>query len=320
MSMAAVVEVVRLGGDADFAHSMAADAIGRLTPNEVSRFAESAAALVAVEIRTGHPAQLRSVEQLLSPIQRALFHGALAERIDAGHARVALRLLEGIDVPEQQALVLVRLAEAAAAHGDTGRAVDMMTEVSGWMRDEEDAYWFPPVLERGMRALLKAGAPERAEELFEADTLLSGGPDPQMRALLAAGLAEAGHLDRAERVADGIEDRSWARSPQIRLAPTHVDHRDQALLSVVAAHAEAGSRPEQILAIAERIHSPVERAAAFTAVARALAKDRRPVRARRVLARAFAQGDWAVPLYGLAEVAPDVAREVLAGLIDRPAG
>jgi hypothetical protein len=92
-----------------------------------------------------------------------------------------------------------------------------------------------------------------------------------MQMLLAASLAAAGHLDRAERVAYGIEDRFETRSPLIRLVPTHLDHRDQALLAV-AAHAEAGSRPETSLAVAERINGPAERAAAFTAVARGLAK------------------------------------------------
>jgi hypothetical protein len=315
MSLAAVAEAVRAGGDADFAHSLTADALGRLDPEAGLGYAESAAALLAVGIRAGRPTPLQSVERAMDPIERALLYAALAERADAGHARVALRLVEGIAVPRDRALILVRLAEAAAAHGETDQVYRMVAQAAACAQDEEDSWWFPMVLERGLRALLKAGAPDRAENLFRADRTLSGRPDPQMQMLLAASLAAAGHLDRAERVAYGIEDRFGARSPLIRLAPTHLDHRDQALLAVVAAHAEAGSRPETSLAVAERINGPVERAAAFTAVACGLAKDRRPVRARRVLARAFAQGEWAAPLHGLVEVAPDVAREVLTDLV-----
>jgi hypothetical protein len=110
MSLAAVAEALRAGGDADFAHSLTADALGRLDSESGPGYAESAAALLAVGIRAGRPAPLQAVERAMDPVERALLHAALAERADARHARVALRLVEGIAVPRDRALILVRLA------------------------------------------------------------------------------------------------------------------------------------------------------------------------------------------------------------------
>ena len=320
-ALASVAEGYRKAGDDGFADELIDAAVAMLPPAVHVQLAQTAAELAASAVAIRRIQKVAVLERRLPlPWQRAVFHAELAARaIDndvftpvtrAGHARTAGDIAGSLTHPWEACMVYSRLITAWAAIGDPTMVARMAEAALDVARSDGDdsAFMLPEPLVLGIDAYLRLGLPDQAERLaFEDPEPASG-----VQAYLAQRLAESGHLDAALRVAGAIALDDPSRDRWNVLARGASDDRDDALAGVVAVMAKEGGRPENALKIVDRIASPSSRAQALTDLAIGLAHGNRPIRARQILAAAFAAGEWAVPLHGLVEVAPDIARAVIS--------
>ncbi|MFC7535239.1 hypothetical protein [Actinoplanes sp. GCM10030250] len=319
-ALALVAEGYRRAGDDSFAVELIEAAVAMLPRAEHVQLAETAAALAAAAVATSRPSTVAVLERRLPrPWQRAVFHAELAARaIDngaftpatsAGHARTGESIGSSLTHPWEACMVYSRLITAWAAIGDpamVARMVEAALDVARSGGDDSAFMWPEPVV-LGIDAYLRLGLPDRAEWLVNEDTE----PPPGVLAYLAQRLAEAGDRDAALRVAGAIALHDPSRARWNVLMRGASADRDDALARVVAVMAGDGGRPDNALTVVDRITSPVSKAQALTDLAIGLARGKRPIRARQILAEAFALGEWTVPLHGLVEVAPDIARAVI---------
>ncbi|MEU4237493.1 hypothetical protein [Actinoplanes sp. NPDC026619] len=321
-ALASVAEGYRKAGDDGFANELIDAAAAMLPPAEYVELAQTAAELAATAVATLRLPKVTVLERRLPlPWQKAVFHAELAARtIDngaftpatsTGHARVAGDIAARLTHPWQTCTVYSRLITAWAAIGDPAMVARMTEAALGAARSagEDSTFMLPEPIVLGIDAYLRLGLPDRAERLAYEDPE----PAPGVQAYLAQRLAESGHLDAALRVAGAIALHDPSRDRWNILARGASDDRDDALAGVVAVMAEGGGRPENALKVVDRITNPSSRAQALTDLAIGLARGGRPNRARQLLAAAFALGEWTVPLHGLVEVAPDIARTVISG-------
>ncbi|WP_433292636.1 hypothetical protein ACQP2F_28525 [Actinoplanes sp. CA-030573] len=320
-ALASVAEGYRKAGDEGFANELIDAALAILPPAEHVQLAETAAELAAVAVAMLRLPKVPQLEQRLPlPWQRAVFHAELAARaIDndafapvtsAGHARTAGDIGASLTHPWEACMVYSRLITAWAAIGDPTMVARMVEAALRAARSEgdESAFMLAEPIVLGIDAYLRLGLPDRADRLVDEDPE----PAPGIHAYLAERLAESGHRDAALRVAGAIALDDPSRVRWNVLTRGASDDRDDALARVVAVMAKDGGRPENALAVVDRMTSPLSKAQALSDLAVGLAHGNRPIRARQILAAAFALGEWAIPLHGLIEVAPDIARAVIS--------
>jgi hypothetical protein len=251
--------------------------------------------------------------------QRGIFHAQLAASAGADHAQAAATIANALDNPYERSMVYNRLAAAWAVIGDGAMVTQMIDAALNDARDEARAsrsgdapFWLVETEYMGIDALVQVGLLDQAEQLLDPDPARAGRRSPleKLSVHLAQRLAEAGHFDHAIRVANSIskpfQPRFWNE-----LGLTTTDQRDAALGAIVTVMATAGGLSDRALTVADMIGGPADRANALAEIARSLARQGRPVRARQLLASALTLGEWTEPLRALAEVAPDVARSVL---------
>ncbi|MEU1036296.1 hypothetical protein ABZ402_48270 [Streptomyces mirabilis] len=324
-ALALVADAYVTAGEAAYADLLIASAMELLAPRRGVSIAETAAALAATAIRAAHPDRVPPLEhRLSSPWQRGVFHAELAARVSADHARTAAdhartadSIARSLADPSHRGMVYSRLATAWATIGDTTmvtRMIDAVLAAAVVPPRAPLGDWADDAIELGVSALVQVGQLDQAEQLLTTFATRRGRkvPDKQLQMHFAECLANAGHYEDSIRIADSIASDSSPSRPWNELIPKGpIDHRDAALTSVITIMAMAGGPIDRAVAAADMIHTPFDRAAALTQIARALARRSRPVRARQLLASALTLGEWTVSLSTLVEMAPDVARSVL---------
>ncbi|AEV86860.1 hypothetical protein ACWT_5842 [Actinoplanes sp. SE50] len=307
--------------DADHADLLAIHALRILPTGESVEHSETAACIATVFLAAGHADRIPAVEQQLRLAwQRAVFHAELAVQTIAGgtltpdaavrYIRRAEQIAEALVDPWERCCAFSRLITAWSAVGDAPSVTRMIAAATEAAVGCDGSWMLPEPVVLGIDALLRLDRPEEAARLLQDDAEHT----PAMEVYLAEALAEHGHLDAALHFARSLApERAFTQRWNVFTSgPGGDDVRDQALARIVAVMARDGGRPDDALRIVEEITSPWAKAGAMTDLAVGLARGRRPIRAKQVMAAALALGEWTIPLRGLVVVEPDAIRAAVS--------